>query len=266
MLPASLTKDKKSLQTTIRGVPTFHLSQSDDGVSNGTGLWLGAQVLSAYLLDAGIVKPGMRAIELGGGIGLTALVLSHLGCNVITSDLPWVITKCLANNIESNLPRLIPGASGQILVRELDWTVPPDRWLWDHDTIIASQSCSGNEQPQPLSVPFDLIVTADTVYSVSLITPLLRTIHALCTLSMSLTQRRSPTVFICVERRDPAVVDKMLEDAKSAWGFTIVRVPPRKIPKAMEKAGIKWERQEWEGVEIWKLTLREKREVSATLP
>ncbi|KAJ6630743.1 hypothetical protein B0H10DRAFT_1982685, partial [Mycena sp. CBHHK59/15] len=254
MLPASLTKHSKNLACPF-GPTTFQLLQSDDGVSNGTGLWLGAQCLSAYLAYSGVVKSGMKAIELGSGIGLTALVLSHLGCTTTATDLPWVISTCLTRNIENNMSRLSHG-SGEILVRELDWTVLPDRFLWDHETIIASPACVPSVE-QRLSDPFDLVVSADTVYDMALVTPLLRTLHALCTLSLAApsSSRRVPVVFICLERRDPTVIDRTLEDAKSIWGFTVVRIPPRKVSKALEKGDMKWKKEDWEGVELWKLTL-----------
>ncbi|KAJ6596833.1 hypothetical protein DFH09DRAFT_1132850, partial [Mycena vulgaris] len=254
MLPASTTKHAKLLVCPFAST-VFQLAQSDDGVSNGTALWLGAQCLSAYLAYSGVVKQGMRAIELGGGIGLTSLCLSNLGCSaVVVTDLPWVITKCLAKNIENNISQLSPG-SGEILVRELDWTVPPDRWLWDHPTIIASPVCSPSAEQQ-LPYPFDLIVSADTIYDLALVTPFLRTLHALCTLSAAaLSSSRAPMVFISLERRDPAVIDRALEEA-SVWGFTVNRVAPRKVSKALVKSGIKWDKEDWDDVEVWRLTLQ----------
>ncbi|KAJ7046724.1 hypothetical protein C8F04DRAFT_1061516 [Mycena alexandri] len=192
----------------------------------------------------------MRAIELGSGIGLSSLALAHLGCHTIATDLPWVISTCLAKNIENNRAILPPGA-GELSVRELDWTVPSEQWLWDHDTIIASPACSPPE-PQQSPHKFDIIVSADTVYSLELVTPFLRTLHALCTSSAS----RIPMVFICIERRDPAVINQMLQDAQSIWHFVVTRVPPRKLSKALEKSGFKWDKDDWDGVELWKLTYR----------
>ncbi|KAJ7109302.1 hypothetical protein C8R44DRAFT_833830 [Mycena epipterygia] len=262
MLPASNTKHAKLLRCPFDST-VFQLVQSDDGVSNGTALWLGAQCLSAYLAHSGVVKPGMRALELGGGVGLTALCLAHLGCSsIITSDLPWVISTCLAKNIENNVSQLRPG-SGQILVRELDWTVPPDRWRWDHPTIIASPTCSPPSAEQQLPYPFDLIVSADTIYDLALVTPFLRTLHALCTLSVAASGSSSaPVVFICVERRDPAVIDRTLEDASSVWGFSVTRVAPRKVSKALQKSAMNWDKADWEDVELFKLKLR----ADASLP
>lgn len=57
----------------------FQLAQLDNGISNGTALWLGAQCLSYYLAEnhAKYRQPEMSAIELGSGIGLTAWVSAH---------------------------------------------------------------------------------------------------------------------------------------------------------------------------------------------
>ena len=83
--PAHETKHIPLLQYPFRA-HTFHLTQLDNGATNGTGLWLGAQCLSLYLsnllrnrpmsssgLPAGAQRP-KTAIELGSGIGLSACV------------------------------------------------------------------------------------------------------------------------------------------------------------------------------------------------
>ncbi|KAG6854628.1 hypothetical protein C0991_004230 [Blastosporella zonata] len=231
---------------------TFHLTQSDDGISNGTALWLGAQCLSAYL--ATLNRPPGSLVELGSGIGLTALVMASLGWRVLATDIPHVISSVLSPNILTNLHRL-PPASGSIQVSELDWTIPPDAWIWNSPSAIASASLttSHTNTQQP---PFDLICTADTVYTPALIQPLLRSLHALCTLSIAAApSARPPPVYLCLERRDPVLADRCLADAHDTWGFHLERIPPRKIAKAIQKAAMNWPKEDWEGIEIWKLTL-----------
>lgn len=75
-LPAHLTKHIPSLEARFHS-STFSLSQRSDGISNGTALWLGAQVLASYLADA--LPPPQHSsestvLELGSGIGFSAWV------------------------------------------------------------------------------------------------------------------------------------------------------------------------------------------------
>jgi len=67
--PAHQTKSEKTLKYS-----GYSLRQSDDGVTNGTTLWLGGQILSAYLPTLK-TRPG-KAVELGSGIGLSAYGIS----------------------------------------------------------------------------------------------------------------------------------------------------------------------------------------------
>ncbi|PFH50658.1 hypothetical protein AMATHDRAFT_144554 [Amanita thiersii Skay4041] len=243
---------------------SFSISQRADGISNGTALWLGAQCLSLYL--AYIIKPNHstsrpRAIELGSGTGLTALALNSLGWDVLATDLPHVIATVLSDNINNNTNRL-PFTSGRIQIRELDWTVYPDKWSWSNGHSITSipTPCTSLHPLSPqtpanelLAPPFDIIYSADTVYDPALIEPLLRTIHALSTLSCN--KSCAPPVYLCIERRDPALVDRLLADAKAVWQFNVERVPHKKLVKAMLRGGVQWEKHDWEGIEIWKLSL-----------
>lgn len=78
-LPAHQTKHLPTLTYPFNGC-TFLLAQSSDGISNGTALWLGAQLLAVYAASAlNARRPGSegrpKAVELGSGVGLTACVL-----------------------------------------------------------------------------------------------------------------------------------------------------------------------------------------------
>lgn len=186
--------------------------------------------------------------------------MSALGWDVLATDIPHVITSVLSQNVQNNLAQL-PPTSGTIQIRELDWTIPPERWAWDSAIVIASASPSGSSplelvDQDILNPPYDLICSADTVYSAALVEPLLRTFHTLCRLSAAASaSSRKPPVYLCIERRDPALIGRLLSDAKNTWGFDVGRIPHRKVTKAMEKGGVKWNAEDWEGIEIWKLTL-----------
>jgi hypothetical protein len=181
--------------------------------------------------------------------------LSSIGWDVLATDIPEVIDTVLRQNIIQNMASL-PVICGRIEIRELDWTVAPDRWTWDNERVIAevSQPSSGtlnSHSKELLRPPFDLIISSDTLYSPDLTRPLLRTLHAL---SVSTTSK-SPPIYICIERRDPLLIDNTLAEAKDVWGFNVERVSHRKLVKAMEKSSVTWVKDDWDGVEIWKLVL-----------
>ncbi|KAI0028121.1 hypothetical protein K488DRAFT_59510 [Vararia minispora EC-137] len=260
-LPATATKHLSALD-----VSHFRLRQLADGVSNGTALWLGAQCLSFYLADT-LPKPRPASpktrpsvLELGSGIGYSALFLAAAGYDVLATDTSHVVSSVLARNIAFNTHNL-PLTAGRILVRELDWTCIPQQWDWDSPVAIASsapRSPTAMPSPStPLRPPFDLIISSDTLYAPELVTPLLRSLHAVACQSYSPTApRRSAPIYLCLERRDPALIDHALAEASSIWGFRVDRIPRRKIAKALDRAGVRWAAEDWEGIEIYRLTLR----------
>ena len=132
--------------------------------------------------------------------------------------------------------------------------VEPDQWSWTDMKSVSSPFL--NENPSagdPVGPPFDLIVTSDTVYIPQLAQPLLRTIHSLA--SLSFARGKSPLILLCFERRDPLLIDRTLNDARQVWGFKPERIPHKKLVQAMDKAGLKWDREDWNGVELWNLKL-----------
>ncbi|KAI0337072.1 hypothetical protein BDW22DRAFT_1416037 [Trametopsis cervina] len=268
-LPAHETKHLARLEYTFNK-STFYLAQRNDGSTNGTALWMGAQVLSAWLAEhhdttqrvkksAEVEARRPRVIELGSGIGLTALAMCSLGWDVLATDLPDVVDSVLSQNIKDNLPMLPPG-SGTIHVRVLDWNVPPTEWVWHDDTAIASETRKPSDNSTPtvttatrIIPPFDLIISADTVYSLHLIEPMLRTVNHIRTAGVTsgFTPTRWPAVYICLERRDPIVIERLLNDARKT--YAVEQVPERAMLRAMEKYGLTWDQDDWDGLEIWSL-------------
>ncbi|KAF9246209.1 hypothetical protein BU15DRAFT_40104 [Melanogaster broomeanus] len=267
-LPAHHTKHLSTLRYTFHG-HTFHLNQRDDGISNGTALWLGAQILSAYLaneLKASRVRMRVgeqrrpRAVELGSGIGLTSLVLCSLGYDVLATDTTHVCDSVLRHNITANLQHL-PSDAGSIQVRVLDWNIHSDRWQWNDPMRITPDGNPSNESGEPeklLGPPFDLIVSSDTLYDASLIDPFFHTMSALSAFSLLHCQtptfmpQKPPLVLLALERRDPQLIDRAL----SRSPVTLTQVPTKKLRKALERAGMSWDTEVWEGVEVWRGSLK----------
>ena len=145
--------------------------------------------------------------------------------------------------------------------KELDWTVPNAQWTWDHPTSIAGHTLSLSESSSSgdpaLTPPYDLILTADTLYTPELISPLLRSLHHLATLSTLPDAKHSCAVYLAVERRDPALMDHAFDECSTTWGFKVERIRSSKIKKSLERAGVSWvsDKSLWEGVEIWRMRL-----------
>lgn len=298
-LPAHETKHLPRLEYTFRN-STFRLVQRNDGSTNGTALWMGAQALAAWLAEQHGKKQRPkksaqnrtrrpRVLELGSGIGLTAYVsfLSHsgshvfyahkllhsihfvcslalcslamcsMGWDVFATDLPDVVDSVLSQNIAENESNLPPG-SGTVQVRVLDWNVLPAKWVWFDNRVIASETRSPSVDNIPSetntthSMPaFDLIISADTVYSLSLVAPLLRTVDHLCNAATAdeTTRTQRPSIYICLERRDPIVIEHLLEEARRS--YLVEQVHERVMLQAMEKNGLTWSKDDWDGLEIW---------------
>jgi len=136
---------------------------------------------------------------------LFRLTLASLGWDVVATDLPDVIGSVLNQNVGDN-SHLV---AGTISVRELDWMVEPEHWSWVDAKSVSSPSFPKDPPIEiPHGPPFDLIVTSDTVYIPQLAEPLLRTIHALASLSSA--EGKSPLILLCFERRDPLLIDRTL--------------------------------------------------------
>ncbi|KAG8732900.1 hypothetical protein FRC11_010211 [Ceratobasidium sp. 423] len=127
--PAHNTKHLPFLHIPFRE-HLFVLAQADDGKANGTALWLSGQVLAAYV--ASLPPKNSRVIELGSGIGFTALVLASLGYHVLATDAHPSVLSLLTQNIQRNSQNL----PGSVQVRKLDWCVPPEQWDWSDPTSI----------------------------------------------------------------------------------------------------------------------------------
>lgn len=260
VLPAYDTKHVPVLDIPLRiglrneDTLVLRLAQADTaGTTTGTTLWLGAQVLSAYLLwlfpisDASTTRRG-KAIELGSGIGLTSLCLAAAGFDTISTDLPILTEGLLGSNIAANEASIHGRLSKtrSVAVQALDWMDDPASWQWPD----ADKYCP----------PFDLIVTSDSIYSEVLVAPLLRTVKSLSVLSGSRASTQNskecfPAVYLAYEHRDDAQYNSFLSLAE-VEGFRIKRVPQLKIRKAVD-AVLGWkDKSIYEGITVVQMKLQ----------
>lgn len=295
VLPAPSTKHIATLHTRLPRGDSVTLRQQAVEASGsrlgttGTTLWLGAQVLSAYLNVAisakgdddgsrasngglkaasngpngtGDAKPKPksrrpRALELGAGVGYLALTVASLGYDVTTTDIEPVLSRVLAPNVA-----VAPRGGGVIEARELDWfdaVDPPSKntdtspqHLPPEPTSASTASSLPSTHPQPsltlLDEEYDMVVTTDTIYAPNMTPALWAAIERVCAPRKG---RRTPTLYIALERRDPRVVDAALEMGRSK-GCTLRRIAQGRLVKALERAGWHWKPEDWEGVEVWK--------------
>ena len=230
--PASSTKHLSILHHSIpftdKTLPLQQISSSTTGESTGTTgstLWLSAQLLSLYLLSLPSPRRNITVLDLGSGIGYLPLCLKSKGYEVIATDIPQVIESVLNRNINDGLAVIGDGA---IEVIPLDWT----------------QVSSNGLPPLLKGRKIDMITTSDTFYAPHLLGPLLETLRAL-----SLESTTQPVIYVGLERRDPGLIDKAMEEARD-MGLKLNRIDEGRITKLMVDAG--WEVEEWDDVEIWK--------------
>jgi hypothetical protein len=77
ILPAQDTKHLPLLQYPFKN-HIFQLSQSNDGASNGSALWLGGQVLTAYLANVLPPLPPALLLVIPVGNALYCFVVAHI--------------------------------------------------------------------------------------------------------------------------------------------------------------------------------------------
>ncbi|POW13432.1 hypothetical protein PSHT_07692 [Puccinia striiformis] len=202
--------------------------------------------------------PGARA-------GLLSITLSALSYTVLATDIEPSLTQILLPNVR-NWMEDNPSA-GKICTCQLDWNLEPD----PQSICTAFSSDANLELTSDLNLPtesdgqariltrqdglatisIDLIVSADTVYTVELIRPLLTTLTKLTTMSL-----KQPLIYIALERRDPNLVDSFFRIAVE-MGFRATQVEHNRLRKWVDSMG--WIDGDWEAVEVWKLCMKQRR-------
>jgi hypothetical protein len=157
------------------------------------------------------------------------------GYEVIATDIPVVIESVLQGNIDSGL-EAIKAEQTLIKAEKIVIDVLPLDWEEVASSCRIPDALFGRK--------IDIITTSDTLYAPHLLRPLFETLRLLST-----STKAQPVIYIGLERRDSALIDRALDEAK-AMGLSLNRVDKGKIDRLMVEAG--WEKEEWDDVEIWK--------------
>uniref|UniRef100_A0A7S1CKZ4 Calmodulin-lysine N-methyltransferase n=1 Tax=Bicosoecida sp. CB-2014 TaxID=1486930 RepID=A0A7S1CKZ4_9STRA len=143
------------------GAASFRLAQQPASGDHGLCVWDASIAVAHYLFHhVKAFNPrklkGKRGIDVGAGCGLSGLALARLGCDVVLTDLPQVLSQ-LRRNAQMNAASDDANA-GSVSVAELRW----------------------GDDPSHLKPPFDFVTASDVVFSDDAVRPLLECLASLC--------------------------------------------------------------------------------------
>jgi len=144
------------------------LKESTD-VGTGGWVWQGAMITANFVTDPASFATGTwmgkSVLELGAGIGHTALVLASLGAAVVATDQALVVP-LLAANLAAN-EKTVAAHGGSAAAAELEWA--PDVAV--DPAVVASAGLAADDS-------FDYIVACDCLKCNEFVEPLAATLRA----------------------------------------------------------------------------------------
>ncbi|KAL1241023.1 Methyltransferase-like protein [Trichinella spiralis] len=200
----------------------------------GVQLWNGAVLMAEFVLTTPEQFYKKRVLELGCGIGLTAICLATAGACVLATDVNDDCLKLCRKNCDENSHLMRSG--GSVEVRRFDWSAPAEvdwsSWL----------------------LPVDVIVCADLIYEIDLNETLFSLLQN-CVRSNG----KKTTIYFCVEKRlifsasafgvcSPAYehFEEWICEMKNEKGWSV-----RKVELSFVKKFISSQRSEL--LELWQL-------------
>lgn len=145
------------------------LAEAPGDLGIGGKLWDGALVLSRWLAgsEGRALVEEARCLELGAGTGLVGLAATRLGASqVVITDMNEVVP-LITRNAKCNTPKALD--VGRVVIAPL---------LWGESRDAEGKDSKGEEQENPCSGPFDVVLMSDVVYDPAGYDPLLRTLRS----------------------------------------------------------------------------------------
>ena len=227
----------------LKGVAKEY-GQTTLGTGDGTGLtiWRGAEELCNYLWLKRAMVAGKRCLELGAGLGLVGLLVSHLrpsvcvvtdgdeatldrlcsnfGLNDFAPDdasgrgLSWQESERVFNGLQSSRSSDGGGGGGDASPSPPRATIARLLWMNSGDMARAA-----NLAP-PGSHGYDLILAADVVYADEAVIPLVATVSEL------LSKEPTARWVLSFARRNVPVHRVITEAATKGWGSASAGITP----------------------------------------
>ncbi|XP_050836189.1 methyltransferase-like protein 22 isoform X2 [Serinus canaria] len=155
----------------------------------GKQVWRAAFLLADYILFQRDTFRGCSVLELGGGTGITSIIMGTVAKRVYCTDVGEDLLAMCEQNVALNKHLLEPGG-GEIKVKEVDWlkdefcTDPEAPYSWSEEEIAdLLDHCS-------------VIMAADVFYDDDLTDALFRTLYRI-----THNLRNSCTVYLALEKR-----------------------------------------------------------------
>ncbi|XP_068426984.1 methyltransferase-like protein 22 [Clinocottus analis] len=155
----------------------------------GKQVWLGAFLLSDFILSKPHMFRGATVLELGAGTGLTSIMMGSIAKTLYCTDVGEDLLSMCQRNVTLN-QHMIKPAGGEVIVRQLDWL------QYDLCTDADMEFRWTEEEVADLYDNTKIIIAADVCYDDDLTDGLFRTLYRLCS-----NFRHTCTIFISLEKR-----------------------------------------------------------------
>ncbi|XP_061702551.1 methyltransferase-like protein 22 isoform X2 [Syngnathoides biaculeatus] len=155
----------------------------------GKQVWRGALLLSDFILSQPLMFKGATVVELGGGGGLTSIIMATLAKRVYCTDVGEDLLNMCQRNVTLNR-QMIELAGGEVRVRQLDWLQSD----FCKDTVVELNWTE--EEVADIHDNASFIIAADVCYDDELTDAFFRTLYRLCN-----NFAHACTIFISIEKR-----------------------------------------------------------------